>query len=145
MTTLLEVKDKVQRYLTEVFRVEVDSDGDFVIRGESAAVWVRCSVLEAAKSQPTIVSVFARIISGVTPTPELFEYVATSADNYVFGHLSLNKEDEGTYGIWMTHTLLGDYLDAEEVRSAVGAILVTVDDLDDELKARFGGRRFMEN
>ena len=145
MTTLLELKDKVQRYLTETFRVEVDNDGDFVIRGESTAVWVRCIVLENAKDQPTLVKVFARILTEVTPTPELFEYVATSADDYTFGHLSLDKQDGGTYGIWMTHRLLGDYLDAEEIRWAVGAVVGTADKLDDDLKARFGGRRLMED
>jgi len=145
MTTVLELKDKVQRYLTEVFRVEIDRDGDFVICGESAAVWVRCAVLESAKNQPTIVRIFARVLSGVAPTPELFEYIATTTDDFIFGHLSLVKEDEGTYGIWMTHRLLGDYLDAEEIRWAVGGILGSTDVLDDELKARFGGQRLVED
>lgn len=145
MTNFLELKDKVQRYLTEFFRVEVDSDGDFVVRGGSTAVWIRCGVLEEVKDQPTIVEVLARILSGVTPTPELFEYVATSADDHTLGHLSLAKEDGGTYGIWMTHRLLGDYLDAEEIRWAVGGILWAVDELDDDLKARFGGRRLVED
>ncbi len=40
-----------------------------------------------------------------------------------------------------THTLLGDYLDEEELHNAVGAVVTTADRLDDELQSRFGGKR----
>ncbi len=88
--------------------------------------------------------VTAPILFGVTPTPELFEYIATNADNWMFGHLSAFR-DEGTITIFMTHTLLGDYLDPEELRSAAFGIGFSANDLDDELQSRFGGTRSHED
>ena len=41
--------------------------------------------------------------------------------------------------------LLGDYLDEEELTHTVVAIAGTADILDDELQAKFGGKRFHED
>ena len=43
-----------------------------------------------------------------------------------------------------SHTLLGDYLDPEELRSAIGAVATTGNDLDDEVQDRFGGERWAD-
>ena len=52
------------------------------------------------------------------------------------------SEKEGKFTLWLTHSLLGDYLDIEELKSAVATMANTADRLDDELKAKFGGERY---
>jgi hypothetical protein len=44
----------------------------------------------------------------------------------------------------MKHTLLGDYLDEEELHWALYQLLNTADKLDDELKQKFGGKRLAD-
>lgn len=44
--------------------------------------------------------------------------------------------------IFFTHSLLGDYLDEDELVRAVTGMLVVADEIDDELEKQFGGRRF---
>jgi hypothetical protein len=139
-TQLLVFKDKVQRYLTNlVGTVEVTADGRFTFHDGSTQVFVTCSMWAQDK---TVASIMAPILLGVPATPELFEYIATNASRYLFGHLSALRDDDGTIGVLLTHELLGDFLDPDELKIAVGSVALTANDLDDEMKARFGGKRF---
>ena len=138
-----QVRAKVQQILTENFSsVVIDSDGDFSLRRGSAQVFVRVWAREG--SEPTFVAVTVPLLLEVKPSPELFEFVAIHADDYVFGHLNASRRDD-SIDIFLSHTLLGDYLDEAELDSAVGVLLGVADKLDDELKAQFGGRRFHED
>ena len=55
------------------------------------------------------------------------------------GHDSLDVTD-GRGTLVLRHTLLADYLDEPELSNAVRAIAFTADEIDNELKAKFGGR-----
>jgi hypothetical protein len=139
---ILVLKDKVQRYLSElVGTVEIDRDGDFTLRHGSSRVFVRCAEL---KGDRTYVAITVPLLFGCQASPELFRHVATHADDWVFGHLSAHEGDDGV-AVFFTHRLLGDYLDPEELKSAVGGVAATADDLDNELQGQFGGRRFHED
>jgi hypothetical protein len=138
------LKDKVQRYLTDlVGSVQVIPDGSYTVQSGSARVFVRCHPW--ADGESTIVSIVCPILFGCPASPELYEHVAVHADDYLFGHLSAQRADDGTISISLTHSLLGDFLDPEELKTAVGAAVTTADRLDDELKARFGGKRFHDD
>jgi hypothetical protein len=67
-------------------------------------------------------------------------------DDWHFGHLSLTEnKDDNRLKLWLTHSLLGDYLDVEELKTAVAGMASNADRLDDELQARFGGDRYHED
>jgi len=146
MPSLVELRDQVQRILTSEFNnVSVDSDGDFSLRHESARVFIRCREQKLSEDRSrTLLTVWAIVLGEVPPSPELFHYVAVEGSNYIFGHL-VCLEHESSVWIHMTHQLLGDYLDSEELVSAVLGIAFSANDLDDELQSRFGGRRFHED
>lgn len=136
-----QVKAKVQAILTEKGPVSLDGDGDYSIPMGSTRVFVR--VLAHPNNEATLVSVFAPVLSGVPLTPEFYEYVALNADSLYFGHLSLDTNDSGGF-LMVTHILLGDYLDADELLYAVFGVASAADELDDDLQARFGGKRFAD-
>jgi hypothetical protein len=138
---LLVLKDKVQRYLSEMVGVvQVDEHGNFTVQSGSTRVFVECRKLGEER---TAVSVFVPILLNCPPSQELFHYIATHAGDYLFGHLSAHERD-GTVDVLFTHGLLGDFLDPEELQTAV-AILATVgDELDNQLQPMFGGQRFHE-
>lgn len=46
--------------------------------------------------------------------------------------------------VWIAHNLLGDELDSGELIASVGLVAVVADNLDDELKGRFGGKRWRD-
>ncbi len=139
--SLADVKEKVQRTLAREFgTISVDSDGDYWVTAGSARVYV--SVREWVER--TIVDVFAQTNFGLTPSPELYEWVAKHSSSYRFGHVSLVDLGDGSARIDFRHMLLGDFLDPEELLVAVRAVGFTADEIDDEIKDQFGGRRFYD-
>lgn len=135
------VRDKVQRYLLEVLnRVEVDRDGDFTFQHGSSRIFIS---VKAVGESSTSVRITAPIVFEAPATPELFKYVATG-NTYRYGHMSC-KEEDGKVSIYFSHSLLGDYLDPEELKLATFLLARTADEIDDEIVAKFGGKRFHED
>jgi hypothetical protein len=137
---VLAVKDKVQRYMVDLFGgVQVDRDGDFTMRHGSTQVWVSVAPFHEAN---TAVRVFSITNLEVPATPELFHHVATRG-SYPFGHLRCSEQD-GKVMIYFGHTLLGEFLDPDEFKVALFFVAGIAEGLDDEIKAKFGGRLFHE-
>ncbi len=93
----------------------------------------------------TLVQAFAQVVTEVPPSDDLFRYIAIEGGRYTFGQLSAKERDDGTLTVIFAHSLLGNYLDPQELEAAVGAVLWTANELDDEIRSRFGGKRFHED
>lgn len=135
-----EVLLKIQRMLTEEgLYVRLIEDG-VVVPYESTAVFIRVLPQESR----TLVRFTAPILLEAPDSPELTRWVATAGQSYFFGASNLEVRDDGKVNVILDHTLLGDFLDREELHAVIGAMANTANDLDDELKVKFGGRRLME-
>ena len=104
-------------------------------------VFVTCD--ELSEDGPTVVHLEAPLLFDVPESDDLFEFIALHADDYVFGHLSARRTKDGIL-VMFTHTLLGDYLDAEELIQAAVAVVGVGNELDDDLQRTYGGTRFHE-
>ena len=137
------LKEKVGRYVYDLIGpYEVNDGGEIHLRWGSAHLFVACLPFGEDES---LVRISLPLLFGLAPTPELFRHVALHADDWHFGHLSLTERaDDGRLTLWLTHTLLGDYLDVEELKTAVATMARTADSLDDELRSTFGGERYHE-
>ena len=134
-------RERVQRMLTQmVGPVQVDSEGDFSLRQGSARVFVRVT---PAFEDHTVVRVFAYTNQQVPASPELFHFVATT-HSFVFGNLLAVEFEDGVTVIF-AQTILGDTLDPDELFTAVVAVAMTADEIDDVIQERFGGNRFHED
>ena len=137
---VVATRAKVQQYLTQNFRdINVDKDGDYSLRRGSTRMFV--SIRTHDDGDWTWVTLQIPVLLKVEETPAVFEYVALHSDDYIFGHLSASRSDDGL-AIVYSHSLLGDYLDEEELARAVGGMLYVADKIDDELEKQFGGVRF---
>ena len=78
---------------------------------------------------------------------EVLRWLATVSNDFLFGRVTLHfeGEGEGLAKLGLQHTLLGDFLDIEELRTAVAFLASTADHLDDIVVDRFGGRRFADS
>ena len=153
MSNLLVVKDKVSRYARELFNiVQLDDDGDLIIPYESTKIWIQFVEREVAPEREafyndnqlsrTVVQIWAPTIIDVTPTPELYKWVATEGALYFYGHCRvLNYGDKGNVQVIFEVALPGDTIDPGELKQGLIAVASAADDLDDELKAKFGGKR----
>jgi hypothetical protein len=136
------VKDKVQTYLRElVGSYEVDSDGDYTFRDGSARIFV--SVREMVEH--AYVEIYSILTVDIPETPEIYEYVATKSGSYYFGGLGVRKQPENGVRVILSHGLMGDYLDPEELKLAVVLLARTADELDTEIRERFGGTTFHDD
>jgi hypothetical protein len=132
------VRDRVQRILTRLLgSVQVGADGEFSFDYESTRVFIR---VEPWQDQATIVSVYAITNIDVPSSLELFRFVA-GENTWFFGHLAAQEVQDGKVTVVFRHTLLGDYLDPEELRTAVAAVASTADQVDDVIQQQFGGSR----
>lgn len=131
----------LNEHIEGVVRTE---DGGFTVRNGTAQIFVEAA--EWGDGGSTLVVINVPLLWDAKPTPALFEWIATHANDYVFGHLwvQYNEEDQNQVGIVMSHNLLADNLGTDELMHAVVGIGSIADDLDDQLQAQFGGRRFHE-
>lgn len=142
MADVEATRARVQAILTAGGPVQIDQRGVLSVPAGSTRVFV--DVLEHGNKEVSVVQVRAIVAWEVPATPELFEYVAKEGSNYFFGHLHVWDDPDvpGTVSMSMTHTLLGDFLDKEELMYAVYGIAGSADELDDTIVSRFGGRLF---
>lgn len=142
MSAIDDVTKKVQRILTQYGRVELDRDGDFVLRQGSAVMFV--SVRQGFGEDGTIVSFRCPLVRKVKLTPDLFQWVATEGQHYKLGGCQVvNASDSKDIGsIWFKYAIVGDDLDESELMAGTRATLLTSNDLDNMLRDKFGGELF---
>ena len=153
MSNLLVVKDKVQRYVSELFEhVTLTDDGGLRIPIGSTAVFV--DVFEVQDDDGfhkehdlslTIIRVYAPVLVMVKPTNELFKWIATEGQSYDYGSYRFMADDKEDFTLLeFSYTLPGDSLDPGELKNAVLCVLISSDGQDEELQKKFGGKLFEE-
>ncbi|GAA3980005.1 hypothetical protein GCM10023085_72850 [Actinomadura viridis] len=133
-TTVAYVEKILSSYL-ETDELVRDEEGDIPIRRGSALYYVR-----VGQREPYRVEVVSSVLSGVEESYELLR--------------ELNEINSGIYGIQAYHRkgrvifsadMLAESLQAEELERACALISGCADKYDDELQAKFGGRKTFED
>ena len=142
---------KVQRLLTGPMGLRIQLEGNTItVVFSDVSTRVNMTVQDWGTNKDgdpqALVRISCPILWEVDPSPALYEWIAREGGTFFFGHVSAH-DDVSTPGklfLVMSHTLLGDYLDEEELSSAMYAVLGSADKLDDELKGKFGGKRLSD-
>jgi hypothetical protein len=135
----VKLREKIEATLADMMeRYVVDENGAYVLGAESARIFVVPAWLEGG---PSVIRVFAITNLDVPITSELTSYLLTTNLEFVFGAFAL---DVTNGAVWFNHNLLGDYTAPEELEATIAAVAQTADQHDDEIKARFGGRLYVE-
>lgn len=129
-----ETITQVREYLASFDDVTVNDDGSATLLWGSARVDVTVDVFDEDQS---VVQVTSTCVTGASPSPELYEHVATSSID--LGHYSVVAEDGGAVAIVISHGLIGEFLNPAELRMTVVAVAHEADTSDDALAERFGG------
>lgn len=90
----------------------------------------------------TIVRIFAITNVALPLTPALTSWLVRTNFRLTFGHFAYDAE---TQRVWFIHNLLGDFLDEDELVTAVQMVAQQADEHDDVIRDVFGGRRFIES
>ena len=137
------VHQKTHGYLHTLFgevNVKV-MDDTFVLQEGSTFVYVRVFPIGDKKAG---VEIFAYVVVDVDVTEQLMRYLLTYNLRLILGGFGLarGEGDKGT--ILLTHTILGDSMDREELYASVSAIARVADDLDEQIVTAFGGRTALD-
>ena len=136
----VKVRELIEAKLTEMLHgYSVDKRGSYVFGYESAHVFVVPAWLPNGE---TVVRVFAITNLDVPVSAQLTSYLLEKNLDFVLGSFALDA-DEGA--VWFNHNLLGQYLAPDEFEATVAAVAQTANELDDEIKNRFGGRLYAED
>ena len=151
MATVDQTMMKVQRILTGPLGLKISLSGDIITATfTDSSTTINISILDWGKTKDgeprTLVRVFAPVLRGVPPSPRLYEYICREAPTRWFGNISVHDDQDtpGSLYISFGHTLLGDFLDEEELSAALWNVLAAADELDDLMQKRFGGKRWAD-
>src|SRR4051812_43902875 len=133
---------KVQRLLTGPMGLRISLQGSTIsVTFTDSSTRVNVNFTDWGQNKAgdpsTLVGLSAPLLWEVDPTPAVFEWIARNGGKFYFGHVTAYDDTDapGKLFLNMSHTLLGDYLDEEELHWALHSLLSTADKLDDELKA----------
>lgn len=139
---------KVQRMLVDAFNdVRLTKDGGFALPMGSTIVYVEIKEWTPDKDDNprSLVYLWAPLGRSVPITPELYEWAATEGRQKWFGGVAVQKNEDGkTAFVTYDHTLLGNFVDPDELSSAVNMVGWTADDLDDVVTTKYGGKRYSD-
>jgi hypothetical protein len=143
MSKVSQVQKKVQSILSsELGSVNVDADGNLKISYESTLLMIK--TLEfGEKNEATIIEMTGVVSMNTPASPKLYKYLNEQNGNLTFGAL-VHLEGDKSALILLKYSILGDFLDPEELLNAVRAVILMADLLDDEITKEFGGTRFID-
>ena len=143
MSKVSQVQKKVQSILSsELGSVNVDADGNLKITYESTALVITTFEF-GKKSDETIIEVTGVVSMDTPASPKLYKYLNDKNAALHFGALHHGQGTNSSI-ILLKYSILGDFLDPEELLNAVRAVILMSDLLDDEITKEFGGTRFID-
>jgi len=132
--------EKVLPWMKEIF-------GDFATPREDMpiiTVYVGSAIAQVGvfswgENDATVTS-RAYVVTGADLTPDLMKYLLNETADMRFGGFGLDNDGD----ILFQHAIVGSRADKEELRASVMAVIITADEYDDKIVARWGGQRALD-
>jgi Putative bacterial sensory transduction regulator len=139
---LLALRERIRTILVELIpNAKTNERGALAIPYGSTMVAIDVHALGETK---TAVMVCALMNLNVPTSPGLYEWIATKNDSFMFGHIGMRVLQDGKASLTFVDSLHGEDLNPEHLKQTLGAVATTADKLDDEVKAQFGGDRWVD-
>lgn len=134
-----ELRSKIGRYLrTEQLLYEVRPNGDYGVRQGSTLVVIQPRLW----GNVTLVKLVAPVALEIKKiTPQLTRFIAEKNSEILFGKFSLDVEEKA---VWCEHTLLGDFMDPDELLVAVESVVSLADEYDEKVAKMADGKRAID-
>ncbi|MEO0539650.1 MAG: YbjN domain-containing protein [Cyanobacteria bacterium P01_A01_bin.105] len=132
--------DRIAPWMTDLFgesAVAFEDEPLFIITIGSAVASTR---VVPWGDDEALITTRAYVVTDVEVTPELGYYLLRANDGIYFGRFALDSEDD----IVFEHSLVGSTCDRIELRHSVTTVVRLADDYDDEIVARWGGKRALD-
>jgi hypothetical protein len=142
------VRAKVQTLLLRETEIGLDQRGRITVDRGSTRVYI--NFVPQDEPRVVFVTLTAPVAFFVPVTPALFEKIARESDRWYFGHLCMSVYEEegehkGTAYVYLTETLVGDFLDPQELTIPVLALANTANAMDEDFVTEFGGVKYADS
>ena len=135
-----ECYEKIAPWMKEIF-------GDFMMARDDVPV---LSVLvgsayaslgvSAWGDNDAVITTRAYVVTGIEMNEDLMLFLLQENDRMRFGAYGLDKDKD----IFFEHAIVGSTCDKEELKASVMAVILTADNEDDKIIARWGGQRAVD-
>ena len=143
LDAVVHVRSIVQQWLAEEFvGVMIGKPGVCDYELAIGSTFLRVTVSEFIE-ESVVISVVAPMLWDVPITDEFKQYVLETSGQFVFGGFHY-FEDDGGANLVFQHSILGQYVDKEELINSVYVVGSTADGVGADLQVQFGGRRPLE-
>jgi hypothetical protein len=112
---------------------------DEVLVLQEGSTFVYARAVAVGEKQASV-EIFSYVVVDVDVTADLMRYLLEYNLKLVLGGFGLATDENGKGTVVLTHTILGNTMDKEELYASVSAIARVADDLDDKLVEMFGGK-----
>ena len=130
---------RVSEYMTQLFGEDAAADPQspgFTLKRGSAEINVSVAPLE----DKAVVAVFSWVVTGATPSEELYKFLLTENSSFILGGFALDQQSN----VIFQHTIVAETVDKQELRASIQAVTAVADEYDDRIVERFGGQRAQE-
>ena len=132
--------EKVAPWMKELFgefvMLRTDAPAMAVVIGSAVA---QVGVIPWGNDDATV-NTRAYVVTGAEATSELMHFLLRETDNMRFGGFGLDSDDD----VFFEHAIVGSSCDKAELKASVMAVVVTADQYDDKIVARWGGQRALD-
>lgn len=134
------VYDRIRVWMEEIFAEAATPRKDaplFDVPVGSA--WATVAVLPWGEDE-TVVNTRAYVVRGARVDGDLLTMLLQTNEQLFFGAFGMDSEGD----IFLQHSLLGSTCDADDLQTAVVAVVSTADEFDDLIVERWGGQRALD-
>jgi hypothetical protein len=131
-----ETYEKVAPWVTDIFGdfASVNDDGPtFGIMVGTA--YAQMGVFPWGKDDATITT-RSYVVTGTELTPDLMLFLLSENDKMRFGAFGVDKDKD----VFFEHTIVGSTCDREELKASIMAVIMTADQYDEQIVAKWGGQ-----
>lgn len=136
--TQKQAYEKMRDHLTALFgEINVkEMDDALMLQEGSTFIYLRAFPIGENKAG---VEVFSYVAVDVDVTEDLMRFLLTYNLKLILGAFGMSIGENGKGTIVLTHTILGDTMERDELYGSVSAIARVSDDMDDQIVKMFGG------
>lgn len=134
--------EKIKPWMTELF-------GSFVRLREDVPVFIvdlpgNSALITVAvypwSNDDAVITAHSWVLTGVDLKPDLMKFLLQTNNRVRFGAFGTDDSDN----IFFSHTIVGSTSDKEEIKASVFAVLSTADNMDDQIRDKWGGQRALD-
>ena len=132
--------ERIKPWVHELFGVFAYERPDFPVFGVAVGSAYSTTGVHPWGDDEATICTRAYVVTDVERTPDLMQYLLQQNGLMRFGAFGMDENGD----IFFEHTILGSTCDKDELKASIMAVISVADSTDDEIMARWGGRRAID-